>query len=309
MKGQWSGTTGGWKRMSKERKKEKSMSNKDAAYVVGADNVRRTFSTERGHGSGPMDAPRYYVGGLTQHTATGTLSTGAVRTGRLASGLVARTDVLGSGKRYIPLSALEALGEVFLEGIPKYGENNWKGGAGDKRYQLERWEHADTHLRKWLEGDRTENHLAKVMWFCATQIELERMEREKEEMARENQCAAPIDLDELFKGNLEEPPLPSPESTMLGEEGVEDVLKDLGIAVGKEALSAAIERFLKALKDNREREKGKTEPRPDTGKVGKTVKTARKRVISEEGKERIAAAQRKRWAKVRREKKAQERKG
>ena len=145
------------------------------------------------------------------------------------------------------------------------------------------------------------------MWFCATQIELERVEREEE--AQENQCAEPIDLDELFSRKETEPPLPSPESMMLGEEGVEDVLKDLGIAVGKEALSAAIERFLKALKDNREKKKGKTEPRPDTGKVGKTVKTARKRVISEEGKERIAAAQRRRWARVRREKKAQEKKG
>ena len=219
----------------------------------------------------------------------------------------ANTEKVPGGKRYIPLSALEALGSIFLEGVPKYGEYNWKHGAWDRKYQMERWEHADRHLHLWVEGDRTENHLAKVMWFCATQIELERVEREEE--AQENQCAEPIDLDELFSRKETEPPLPSPESMMLGEEGVEDVLKDLGIAVGKEALSAAIERFLKALKDNREKKKGKTEPRPDTGKVGKTVKTARKRVISEEGKERIAAAQRRRWARVRREKKAQEKKG
>ena len=282
MKGQWSGTTGGWKRMSKERKKEIEM-----GYTRISD-----------------------VGGLMPKTATGMLEFQK-----------ARTDKVAGGKRYIPLSALEALGSIFLEGVPKYGEHNWKNGAGDKKYQLERWEHADRHLHLWVEGDRTENHLAKVMWFCATQIELERMEREKEEIARENQCATPINPDELFKGNLEEPPLPSPESLALGEEGVEDVLKDLGIAVGKEALSAAIERFLKALKDNREKERGKEmEKGRDTSTRRNAVfippapekevnKKARKRVISEEGKERIAAAQRKRWAKVRREKKAQEKGG
>ena len=52
-------------------------------------------------------------------------------------------------------------------------------------------------------------------------------------------------------------------------------------------------------------------PPKDTADVPKKEKKtkAKRGVISEEGKERIAAAQRKRWAKVRREKKAQERKG
>ena len=85
------------------------------------------------------------------------------------------------GKRFIPREALNRLGAIFLEGIPKYGENNWKKGVFDKTYQNERLEHALDHLYRWIEGDREEDHLAKVMWFCATQLELERIERETDQ--------------------------------------------------------------------------------------------------------------------------------
>ena len=50
----------------------------------------------------------------------------------------ARTEKVNGGKRYIPLSALEALGAVFEEGALKYGEHNWKNGVGDRAYQMER---------------------------------------------------------------------------------------------------------------------------------------------------------------------------
>lgn len=226
----------------------------------------------------------------------------------------ASTEVLGSGKRYIPLSALEALGRVFLEGIPKYGEHNWKDGAGDKRYQAERWEHADTHLRKWLEGDRTENHLAKVMWFCATQIELERMEQEKEKLAKDQ--SAPVDLDELFDrvnrhqiADEEAGDTLFPAASAAEQEGVVDTLKDIGLEVGTEALLASIRKLMEMF--GKKGKKKSTSAPPDGVVEMKKEKEQprKKRVLSDEGKARIAAAQRKRWAKVRREKKAQEKRG
>lgn len=232
----------------------------------------------------------------------------------------AKTSKVAGGKRYIPLSALEALGRIFLEGVTKYGEWNWKNGVGDKPYQMERWEHASRHLQLWAEGDRSEEHLAKVMWFCATQIELERIEREGERVGV-------VDLDELFSSTVrqvdykeptvaytprdsdaiakaykrQESPVGWPDS--VEREGVVDTLKDVGREVGTAALLTGIEKLIALLT---RRNAVYTPPPVDVVEVKKEKEPRKKRVMSEEGKARIAAAQRKRWAKVRREKKAQE---
>lgn len=209
----------------------------------------------------------------------------------------ARTEKVAGGKRYIPLSALEAVGAVFLEGVPKYGEWNWKQGAGDKAYQMERWEHASRHLQLWAEGDRTENHLAKVMWFCATQIELERMERREEEekntVEQRRTCETP-DTEEVREEIRQ----------LSGEERRE--LQALIDQLKAEIRGMGLDRPVAG------RNAAHTVPVPDgvaevkarvkgKGKAGKKPT----RVISEEGKERIAAAQRRRWARVRRMKKAE----
>lgn len=91
----------------------------------------------------------------------------------------AGTDKVGTGLVLIPWYSILELGKIFIEGL-RYGRDNWKKGVNDKEYQEERLEHAMLHLLKWKEGDRAEQHLAKVMWFCATQLELERMEKQKE---------------------------------------------------------------------------------------------------------------------------------
>lgn len=89
----------------------------------------------------------------------------------------ALTDKLGLGLTMIPFHSLYRLGQIFREGL-RYGKDNWKKGVNDKEYQEERLEHALNHLFLWKEGDRSEDHLAKVMWFCTTQMELERMENQ-----------------------------------------------------------------------------------------------------------------------------------
>lgn len=87
----------------------------------------------------------------------------------------AATDRVEAGLVLIPFYSVLRLGKIFVEGL-RYGKDNWKKGVHDKEYQEERLEHAMLHLIKWKEGDRTEDHLAKVMWFCTTQMELERLE-------------------------------------------------------------------------------------------------------------------------------------
>lgn len=88
----------------------------------------------------------------------------------------AKTDKVSTGLTLIPFHSLFALGKIFVEDL-RYGKDNWKKGVGDKEYQEERLEHALTHLSLWKEGDRSEAHLAKVAWFCFTQLELERLEQ------------------------------------------------------------------------------------------------------------------------------------
>ena len=77
----------------------------------------------------------------------------------------------------IPIHSALAIGRIFDEGEPKYGRDNWKHGVGDPVYQRERLKHAMVHLQLWANGNRDEAHLAKVAWFCVTQLELERLER------------------------------------------------------------------------------------------------------------------------------------
>lgn len=88
----------------------------------------------------------------------------------------AKTDKVSTGMALIPWHSILAIGKIFVEGL-RYGKNNWKKGVGDKNYQEERLEHALTHFALWKEGDRSEAHLAKVAWFCVTQLELERLEQ------------------------------------------------------------------------------------------------------------------------------------
>ena len=94
-----------------------------------------------------------------------------------AETIKAKSDKVGTGLILIPLYSLLALGKIFIEGL-RYGRDNWKKGIHDPSYQEERLEHALLHLIKYKEGDRTEAHLAKVSWFCFTQLELERLEYE-----------------------------------------------------------------------------------------------------------------------------------
>jgi hypothetical protein len=96
---------------------------------------------------------------------------------------VVKTDKEDFDLTQIPFSSLERLGKIFREGELKYGKDNWRNGVGNKEYQLERANHAIKHLYLYIERlkykDKNyeiyEDDLAKVMWFCATQIELERL--------------------------------------------------------------------------------------------------------------------------------------
>jgi len=113
---------------------------------------------------------------------------------------VAKTDKEDFDLTEILYESLVRVARVFREGSIKYGKDNWKKGIGDKEYQLERANHALKHLLVYIHELKTgeylgelkyknssyedgallgekEDDLSKVMWFCMTQIELERLEK------------------------------------------------------------------------------------------------------------------------------------
>ena len=102
----------------------------------------------------------------------------------------AKTEKIGTGVSQIPTVAIRKIGSIFVEGERKYGRDNWKSGTGDKDYQLERLEHALEHFlnaKDMLSGDTDDVsreqiaiQLAKVAWFCVTEI-YHLNEEEKEE--------------------------------------------------------------------------------------------------------------------------------
>jgi hypothetical protein len=63
----------------------------------------------------------------------------------------------------IPLEWLDELAAIFEEGLPKYGDS-WKRGGPN--FLLDCLNHASNHLHKHMNGDYSENQLAKVAWNC-----------------------------------------------------------------------------------------------------------------------------------------------
>lgn len=84
---------------------------------------------------------------------------------------MANTEGIGSCVEQIPFEGLEAVGRIFAEGMKKYGKDNWKNDPSAE-YRIERCRHAIRHLMLFANGDRGEEHLAKVAWFCLTEIYL-----------------------------------------------------------------------------------------------------------------------------------------
>lgn len=88
----------------------------------------------------------------------------------------AKSEKIGSNIEQIHFEALNRIGMIYAEGAEKYGYNNYLKGVGDPEFQKERLRHAIRHLHLWASGDRSEDHLAKVGWFCTAQMEIEHCE-------------------------------------------------------------------------------------------------------------------------------------
>jgi hypothetical protein len=63
----------------------------------------------------------------------------------------------------IPIEWLDELASIFEEGYSTFGDT-WKRGGKD--FLVDCLNHASNHLHKYMNGDESENQLAKVAWNC-----------------------------------------------------------------------------------------------------------------------------------------------
>lgn len=108
----------------------------------------------------------------------------------LISTPIAKTGIIPIDLTQIPYPFLHALGQVIASGTPRYGYLNWLSGANDPSFRRERQKHAARHwalamhlltfgpnsLRGLADAglitheEAEEDHLAKVVWYCMTEI-------------------------------------------------------------------------------------------------------------------------------------------
>lgn len=88
---------------------------------------------------------------------------------KFASGAVRSSDADGVRFDLITPIGLRRLAETYKEGSVKYGDNNWQKGfpASDVM------NHAIRHMYLWLDGDKTEDHLAHAAWGLFTVMHFE----------------------------------------------------------------------------------------------------------------------------------------
>ena len=77
-----------------------------------------------------------------------------------ASGAVRGTDADSVRFDLITPIGLRRLAETCAEGSKKYGDRNWERGIPASQML----NHAIRHIYLWIQGDRTEDHLAHAAW-------------------------------------------------------------------------------------------------------------------------------------------------
>lgn len=86
-------------------------------------------------------------------------STGSVRDTRVGKG---RYDLI------TPIG-LRRLAQLYERGAIKYGDNNWQKGQPVSRFV----DSAIRHMFNYLEGDKSEDHLAACAWNCFAVMHME----------------------------------------------------------------------------------------------------------------------------------------
>jgi hypothetical protein len=79
---------------------------------------------------------------------------------RFDSGAARSADVESVRYDLITPVGLRRIAETYAEGSKKYGDRNWEKGV-PASVMLN---HVSAHINKYLDGDKTEDHLAHAAW-------------------------------------------------------------------------------------------------------------------------------------------------
>jgi len=98
----------------------------------------------------------------------------------------AASEILPTAYHLIPLDSVRRMSRIFAEGIAAYKDKavnsrNITPAIGNQAWQDERFSHAVEHLFKGFVGDTTEDHFAKVMWYCAVMMRVRELETKNKE--------------------------------------------------------------------------------------------------------------------------------
>lgn len=149
-----------------------------------------------------------------------------------------KSEKLCPGVEQIPFEALERLGAIFEEGRVKDGLDNWKSSPGDQEYNIERTRHAIRHLMLYANGDRQEDHLAKVMWYCVTTIWRTNHNTERRSYSSANSSNRPSEASGTMDPNSWTDPYPSPMACV--QQSVEQAKRDIDKAPAQLPIGALL---------------------------------------------------------------------
>jgi hypothetical protein len=80
----------------------------------------------------------------------------------------------------IPYVAQRREAQRWQQGAAFHGENNWQRGRHDTAFRRDRLNHLVEHLNKWINGDRSDDHLAAIRCNAAMLIWFEEMDGQAE---------------------------------------------------------------------------------------------------------------------------------
>ena len=79
------------------------------------------------------------------------------------SGAQRSTDADHARYDLVPRAAIEFMARTLKEGAERYGEQSWRKGIPSS----DLWNHLLQHAYKWIDGDRSEDHLGHLMCNAA----------------------------------------------------------------------------------------------------------------------------------------------
>lgn len=91
----------------------------------------------------------------------------------------AKSEYIGCNYHQLHPDFIRRVAKIHAEGEKKYGYQNATLGLTDQRWIDDRFDHAMDHLLRYREGDRTEDHLAKVGWFLDLMMKVEAAKNEQ----------------------------------------------------------------------------------------------------------------------------------